>query len=169
MSGDVGQPETAQGEYRAVEAVDPADDEYEEELPEGSFAGPYGLGDTTPSYGSEGEEEPIHSGEGARAPVDAVNAMRVSMKNRSVDRSVPTVLKDAGHYMLLGPPGFDLLYRMQYSVADEEWQPRLCVPEGQELLHKIPGQGQVPLGCRQRVLLERHNSQLAGHPGRDAT
>ena len=74
------------------------------------------------------------------------------MKSRSVERSVHNVLKDAGYYMLLGPPGFELLYRMQYSVADEEWQPRLCVPEGQELLHEIPGQGQVPLGCRQRVL-----------------
>ena len=107
-------------------------------MPEGSFAGPYGLGDSTPSSGSEARDVPGDVPEElpeARAPTDAVNVASVNMKNRGVDRSVSIVLKDAGHYMLLGPAGFELLYRMQYSVADEEWQPRLCVLEGQDLLH----------------------------------
>lgn len=97
---------------------------------------------------------------GARAR-DLQRAMPGALGKRKID----TVREGATQFEL--PEG--ALFWKVCDVVSGEMQLRCCVPDVPCGIFEMPGKGVVPLGYRERVLLEHLNGPTAGHPGRERT
>ena len=62
-----------------------------------------------------------------------------------------------------------VLFRRVYNAVEGEVQLRCAVPSGPCGRFEVPGRGLVPLGYRERLMLEYHNGSLAGRQGRERT
>ncbi|MCP4242184.1 MAG: hypothetical protein GY772_16640, partial [bacterium] len=80
-------------------------------------------------------------------------------------RRVDSVLEVSDRYELIG----GVLFRRVWNSVAAELQLRCCVPNTPCGRFEVPGRGLMPLGFRERILLEYHNGALGGHQGRERT
>ena len=96
--------------------------------------------------------------------VKAIQDFRTERKIDAAHRTIDGAFEYAKEFALFQ----GLLYRIQWDAADREHQYRLCIPEGTHSRMTMPGEIKSrEVGYRERVLLQYHNSQIAGHMGRD--
>ena len=94
----------------------------------------------------------------------SLNEHRRQAPELAGDRTVDGVIEFAKSFALLE----GLLMRRVFDSCDLENQLRLCVPSGAVGRFVIPGEiKERELGFREKLLLEYHNSALAGHLSRD--
>ena len=72
------------------------------------------------------------------------------------------ILEHSAKYELIS----GVLFRRIYNAVENEVQLRCCVPDVPCGRGNIDGQGNKPIGYRERLLLEYHNGRLAGHQER---
>ena len=62
-----------------------------------------------------------------------------------------------------------VLMKRVYILQDNEVQMRIVAPTTAINAFDVPGVGHVPLGVREKILLEYHNGRMGGHVGADKT
>ena len=91
---------------------------------------------------------------------DALTAVKKFPKHEieKLGRSADAVVVDSQQYELVQ----GLLYRRVYDPEDDEVQQRAAAPTTSTKSMELPGQGEHPLGVREYLFLQYHNSMLGG-------